>query len=166
MAGNPYAAYGTTREDSVKMTQLARRATAHPLAEMFDWLDSVAPFRTTWTESFIPVEEFVEDGHYVVRADLPGIDPATDVDVTIADETLTIHGERHAEEHDKHRTEVHYGSFTRRLRLPHGCQDQDVKATYDAGVLTVSMPIAEPATEPTHVPVSLGGGEGAAPTAS
>ena len=148
------------------MTQLARRATINPLAEMFDWLDTVAPFRSAWTDSYIPVEEYVEDGHYVVRADLPGVDPAKDIDVSIADETLTIHGERHGEEHDKHRTEMHYGSFTRRLRLPHGCQDQDVTASYDAGVLTVSMPIAEPATEPVHVPVSLGGGETDVPTTS
>jgi HSP20 family molecular chaperone IbpA len=45
-----------------------------------------------------PVEEYVADGQYVVRADLPGM------------------------EHDEHRSELRYGSFTPRLRLPHSCR--------------------------------------------
>ncbi|WGX95085.1 Hsp20/alpha crystallin family protein [Nocardioides sp. L-11A] len=138
------------------MTQLARRGTFTPLTDVFDWLETTGPFRAVWNDSYIPVEEYVADGRYVVRADLPGIDPDKDVEVSIADDSLTIHGERHGEEHDKYRSEMHYGSFTRRLRLPHGCRAEDVTASYDAGVLTVSMPMAEPETAPVHIAITRG----------
>ncbi|GAA3517834.1 Hsp20/alpha crystallin family protein [Nocardioides daeguensis] len=138
------------------MTQLARRGPRTPLTDMFDWLETAAPFRAAWSDSYIPVEEYVADGRYVVRADLPGIDPEKDVEVNIADDALTIHGERRGEEHDTYRSEMHYGSFTRRLRLPKGCRADDVSASYDAGVLTVSMPIADAETEPVRVPIAHG----------
>ncbi|WGY04521.1 HSP20 family small heat-shock protein [Nocardioides sp. QY071] len=138
------------------MTQLVRRGGFTPLTDVFDWLETTGPFRAVLNDGYIPVEEYVDDGHYVVRADLPGIDPDKDVEVSIADDALTIHGERRGEEHDKYRSEMHYGSFTRRLRLPHGCRAEDVTATYDAGVLTVSMPVAEPEAAPVQVPIAHG----------
>lgn len=138
------------------MTQLARRSSFTPLTDVFDWLETTGPFRAVLSDGYIPVEEYVDDGHYVVRADLPGIDPDKDVEVSIADDSLTIHGERRGEEHDKYRSEMHYGSFTRRLRLPHGCRAEDVKASYDSGVLTVSMPMAEPESAPVHVAIAHG----------
>lgn len=137
------------------MTTLAHRAPS-PFSEMLEWLDTT-PLRTAWKESFLPVEEYAEDGRYVIRADLPGIDPDKDVKVTIDDDVLTIHAERREEEHDKHRSEVRYGSFTRQVRLPRGCKQDDVTASYAAGVLEVSVPLAEPASEPIEIPVGRSG---------
>jgi HSP20 family molecular chaperone IbpA len=133
------------------MTLLTHRPTT-PLSELFDWLDTRTFLHPT--DAYIPVDEFVEDGTYVVRADLPGIDPDKDVSVVIEDNLLTIQGERHEEKHDKHRSEVRYGSFTRHLRLPTGCRGDDVTASYADGVLKVSMPMIDAPGEPTKVPIA------------
>lgn len=138
------------------MTQLVHRG-AGPFNEMFEWLENVSPFRGTWAESYIPVEEFVRDDRYVVRADLPGIDPAKDVEVTIQDDMLTIHGERHEEQHAKHHSEMRYGSFTRQLRLPKGSTGEGVSATYTAGVLEVTLPMPKSQTETISIPVARNG---------
>jgi HSP20 family protein len=135
------------------MTPLVRRRPS-PLSDMLEWLDAVSPLHTTWGESFIPVEEFVEGGKYVVRADLPGVDPDKDIVVSVDNDILTIRGERREEEHDKHRSEVRYGSFARHLQLPKGWKGGDVVATYAKGVLEVSLPVAQQATEPTRVPIA------------
>jgi hypothetical protein len=67
---------------------------------------------------------------------------------------LRLHGERRAEEHDRYRTEIRYGSFDRVLTLPAGTKPEDVTAEHADGVLTVSMPAATtPARqEPTPDP--------------
>jgi HSP20 family molecular chaperone IbpA len=99
------------------------------------------------------VESYTEDGKFVVRADLPGVDPEKEIEVKVDGDVLTIHGERHEEEHDNGHSEVRYGSFTRSVRLPKGATAGDVVATYDAGVLVVTVPMAEAAAEPIKVPV-------------
>jgi HSP20 family protein len=138
------------------MTLLAHHSTS-PVSEMLQWLDTVSPFRGTWSDSFIPVEQYAEEGRYVVRADLPGIDPDKDVTVTIDNDILTIHGERREEHHDKHHSEVRYGSFSRQFQLPKGCKSDDVSATYAAGVLQVSLPVADVVAEPTRIPSARAG---------
>jgi HSP20 family protein len=63
------------------------------------------------------VEEFAEDGTLVVRADLPGIDPDKDVEISLRDHALTIEAERREEEKTEKRhdicSELRYGSFSR-----------------------------------------------------
>jgi len=135
------------------MTALTRRSST-PLSEMLDWLDTVQPFHFSTIAPYIKVDEFVEEGRYVVRADLPGIDPEKDVEVSIDGDILTIHGERREETREKHRSEVRYGSFTRSFALPAGCQKDQVTARYEAGVLEVSIPTTSPTTEPIQIPVS------------
>ena len=68
-------------------------------------------------------------------------------------DVLRLRGERRTEEHDRHRTEIRYGSFERLVSLPPGTTPQDVTATYADGVLTVSMPMGAPAT-PAKIPVT------------
>jgi len=95
----------------------------------------------------IKVEELMDGNELVVRAELPGIDPENDVDVSISEGALTIqaHREERQEEKEKggYRTEFRYGSFSRTLRLPEGATADDVKATYTDGVLEVRVPIPE-----------------------
>jgi HSP20 family molecular chaperone IbpA len=136
---------------------LMTRRSSSPIAEMVDWFETMTPFRQAWSEGFIPVEEFREDGHYVVRADLPGIDPDKDVTVTVDDGYLLIEGERRHEEHDEHHSEVRFGSFSRRIPLPKGCTGDDVTASYDSGVLTVTLPAAAEVPQPTRIPVARSG---------
>src|SRR5262249_24858945 len=92
---------------------------------MFDEWARVFPFRAMpfphWhdVDDVIRVEEFRDDGTLVVRADLPGIDPDKDVELTVSDGMLRIHAERREEDkkEDKGylRLELRYGSLSRTL---------------------------------------------------
>jgi HSP20 family protein len=81
-----------------------------------------------------------------ISAELPGIDPK-DVNVSIADNSITIKGEKkaHHEEKDKHyyRVERSYGSFTRTIPLPTEVDMNNIAATFTQGVLHVSLPKVE-----------------------
>ena len=114
------------------------------------------PFRAVpfphwwWVEDLIRVEEYREDGTLVIRADLPGIDPDKDVELTVSDGTLHIEAERREEEKREEkgyvRREVRYGSLSRSLPLPPGVTEADITATYKDGVLEIRIP--EPKREP------------------
>ena len=93
----------------------------------------------------IRLEDEMEDGHYLLRAELPGIDPAKDVDITVRDGQLTIKAERSEKKESKGRSEFSYGSFTRSVTLPAGANEDDIKASYDKGILTVDVAIPEQA---------------------
>lgn len=108
---------------------------------------------------WLPVEEFVEDNALVLRAEMPGIDPDKDVDLTIADNMLTIAAHREDKKEDKKKDSYHsefrYGSFVRSLPLPVGTKAADIKASYKDGVLEVRVPVSETsATDVTRVPVT------------
>ncbi|HEU0042734.1 MAG TPA: Hsp20/alpha crystallin family protein, partial [Jiangellaceae bacterium] len=89
----------------------------------------------------------------VLRAELPGIDPARDVEIEIGDGRLTISGERREEHKEKTRREFHYGSFSRTVSLPAGAHEEDVTASYTDGVLEVRVPIttARPQTRKVEI---------------
>jgi HSP20 family protein len=129
---------------------------------MFEDWPRTMPLRRPWLvttdvvhDEMIPVEEYGDDEKFVVRAEIPGIDPEKDVEVTVSDGLLTIHGERHEEKKEDEkgyrRREFRYGSFTRNLRLPTGVKETDVKATYKDGVLEITVPT--PKTSTTKVMV-------------
>lgn len=110
-------------------------------------------------KSWLRVEEFVDDKTLVVRAELPGIDPDKDVDISVVDGELQIQAEREAKsEHkdkDSYRSEFQYGSFLRTVTLPPGATEADVTATYADGVLEIRVPIAEAvAPAPTKIPIT------------
>ena len=96
---------------------------------------------------FLPaVETYTQDGQYVVRLDLPGID-AKDVEVTAEAGILTIKGERkkahEVKDADHQYSEVFAGRFERRLPLPQGVDTEKLKARYNQGVLEVSVPLPQ-----------------------
>lgn len=136
------------------MTALAHRDGTSLIGELMTWMGAAAG------EPEIKVEEFVEDGRHVIRADLPGVDPRKDITLTVEGHLLRLHGERRAEKHDEHRSEIRYGSFERVIALPRDTRPEDVTAEYVGGVLTVSMPATgtqHPATIPvTHREVADG----------
>jgi HSP20 family protein len=121
------------------------------LDRLFDEWMRMMPFRPIlfphWREAgnLIPVEEFREDGTLVLRADLPGIDPDKDVEVTVSDGMLRIEAERHADEKGEEkgyvRQELRYGSLSRSLSLPVGVAEAEITATYKDGVLEVRVPV-------------------------
>lgn len=93
-----------------------------------------------WTPQ---VEMFERDGELVLRADLPGLSK-DDVKVELADNAVTIEGERRAEREEKHegfyRSERSYGKFYRRMPLPQSVNTDDARASFHDGVLEVTMP--------------------------
>lgn len=103
----------------------------------------------------IRVEEFLEDDRLVVRAEIPGIDPENDIEVTISHGALHIDvmREQKAEhkERDGFRTEFRYGSFSRTIPLPAGTYETEVKATYDNGILEIRLPVAKTTTRKVQV---------------
>jgi HSP20 family molecular chaperone IbpA len=115
--------------------------------QLLDWLET--PFATLRPQQMIRLEEFTEEGRYVLRAELPGIDPGKDVEVSVADGVLTIHAERKEQQKEGRRTEFRYGSFTRSIALPAGADEYDITAVYDKGVLEIAVGLKEPA-ETTH----------------
>jgi HSP20 family protein len=125
------------------MAGVARRSSSARIPDMFDWLES------PWT-SFLPfgaahafrVEDYTEDGRYVVRAELPGLDSEKDVEVTVEAGILTIRAERGEEKKDAHRSEFRYGSLSRSVTLPAGADIDKITATYDKGILEVTVPMA------------------------
>ena len=91
------------------------------------------------------VEECQDVDTLVVRAEMPGLDPDKDVEITITDQTLHLRAERRqetkVEEQGRYRSEFHYGSFARSVPLPAGAAEDDVKATYKDGILEVRIPL-------------------------
>lgn len=83
------------------------------------------------------------DGEVELTVELPGLEQK-DVDVTLADDILTIRGEKSAEEEEKGKQfrvmERRYGSFARSFEVPAGLEPSAVKATIEKGVLTVRFP--------------------------
>jgi HSP20 family protein len=125
------------------MSALTRRESKGLFPDLFDWLESPFSVLHPFMAQPMRLEDYIEDGHYVVRAELPGIDPEKQVEVTVSNGVLTIHAERHEKTETKHRSEFYYGSFSRHIRLPEGADENDVTATYDKGILKVTVGLKE-----------------------
>jgi HSP20 family protein len=97
-----------------------------------------SPFRD------IKVEEFLDGEQLVIRAELPGVDPDRDIDVSVDNGVLTISAERRESTREKvdrgFHSEFRYGSFVRQIRLPAGTSSEVISATYKDGVLEIRMP--------------------------
>jgi HSP20 family protein len=110
---------------------------ARPFAELFEWMESpITMFRPLLGQS-IRMEDFFRDGHYVIRAELPGVNPQEDLDVTVSEGVLTIKAERREEEVDKSHSEFRYGALSRRIPLPATADTEHIRASYDNGILEV-----------------------------
>jgi HSP20 family protein len=98
-----------------------------------------------WSRGAVDVrfEVTESDNAIEMSAELPGIDEK-DVELTLSDGVLTIKGEKKAEketkEKDYYLSERRYGSFVRSLRLPDSIDESKIKANFDKGVLTVTLP--------------------------
>lgn len=107
---------------------------------------------------FVPAVETRRDGDdLVVKVDLPGIDPAKDVDVELNRNVLTISGERRTENESEGFHEVRYGTFSRSITVPGEISADAISADYDAGVLTVRVAGAYTSSSATKIQVTRGG---------
>ncbi|OBH06898.1 Hsp20/alpha crystallin family protein [Mycobacterium sp. E1747] len=125
-----------------------------PFPDFFSAFPSFAGIRPMFDTRLMRLEDETVDGHYEVRAEIPGIDPAKDVDITVHDGQLTIKAERSEKKQFDGRSEFSYGSFVRTVSLPSNVNEDDIKATYDKGILTVSVPVSAPPPEAKHVKVA------------
>ena len=104
------------------------------------------------------IDVFEQEGEFVVRADLPGVEKK-DVQVTVTEDQLEIRGERRQDkqvyEMNLQRSECEYGSFQRRLALGFEPDPGLVVAKFAGGVLEVRIPIpAEKRMEPKKIAIS------------
>jgi len=97
-------------------------------------------------KQFVPAADvFSRNGDLVVKMDLPGIE-LKDIHVKLDEGMLMVSGERKADKEIKeegyYRKESSYGLFERRMSVPKGITEADIKAHYDNGVLEIVMPRA------------------------
>ena len=100
------------------------------------------------------LEESVQDDRYVIRAELPGLDPENDIEVTVDGRILTIRAERRQQANGPSRSEFRYGSLARAVRLPARVDAEDVTARYEKGVLEISIPVGAVKPEGTRIPIA------------
>jgi HSP20 family protein len=111
--------------------------------------------RGTWQP---PVDIFETAAkEFVIKAELPGL-KREDIDLTVENSTLTVRGERHRDpdvaEDRYHRIERQYGAFSRSFTLPATVDAGRVRAEYQDGVLTVTLPVREEA-RPRQIQVEV-----------
>ena len=111
----------------------------------FDRIAGRAFSRDTWVPA-LDVRE--SQDRFDVTVDLPGLEP-DDVNVTFEDGMLSISGKREFSAEDRgetwHRIERSFGTFARSMRLPQTADTERIEATFEKGVLTVSVPKTEQA---------------------
>ena len=115
-----------------------------------------------WESGWLRVEEYVDDGTLIVRAELPDIDPEKDVELSVANGVLHIRAQREEKtekkEKDVYRSEFRYGAFVRDVALPKGVSGNDITASYKDGILEIRAPMAKAEEKPpvTKVPIARG----------
>ena len=105
------------------------------------------PVGTARVPRFMPMDLYRSGDHYVLHADLPGVDPGS-VDIDVENGTLTIKAERSSRTEDDVQWlagERFTGTYMRQLSLGDGIDTEAISATYHNGVLTVTIPVADKA---------------------
>jgi HSP20 family protein len=104
-------------------------------------------FDQAWSQArqaAIPMDAYRRGDSFVINLDLPGVDPAS-VDLTVERNSLTISAERHWEPGEDDQvvaSERRQGAFSRQLLLGEGLDAEHIHASYENGVLTVTIPVA------------------------
>ncbi|MFZ1050345.1 MAG: Hsp20/alpha crystallin family protein [Candidatus Sulfotelmatobacter sp.] len=111
------------------------------------------------TTTFAPPVDIYEDEHNItLKLEVPGIEEK-DIDVSVENSTLTVHGERKIEKEEKEenfrRVERQYGSFTRSFTLPSSVDPGQVTAHYDKGVLKIKL-AKKAEAKPKQIKVNVG----------
>jgi len=118
-----------------------------------------AVFGSSSRPAAMPMDAYRQGESFIVHLDLPGVD-AESIDLTVEQNVLTVHAERRPPASDNAERVVGerpYGVFSRQLFLGDTLDSDHLTAEYDAGVLTIKIPVAEQA-KPRKVEVTAGGG--------
>ncbi len=139
------------------MNKLAVQRQSRPLlpelSHLVTGLPAFAGLRPFFENHLLRLEDGTREGIYEVRAELPGVDPIEDVEVTVRDGRLTIKALRTRSTESNGLSEFSYGSFSRTVPLPADADEDDISATYDRGILTVSVPLSDAEPSEKHVEV-------------
>jgi len=115
---------------------------------------------TDWFEVDFPrplpairFEDKISDQEYVLRAELPGLEPDKDVQITSLNGVLTVKAERREEEKGLNRTEFRYAALQRSVRLPANADEAAIKATYHKGIVEITVPLTAP--QPAARPIAI-----------
>ncbi len=116
--------------------------------------------------NFIPPVDIYEDVHQLVlKLEVPGI-PQDDLQINLENQTLTVKGERNFVKDEKeenfHRIERRYGSFVRSFTLPATVETDSAQATYENGVLSITL-LKKEAAKPKQVKIEIGSGSNSKP---
>ncbi len=94
------------------------------------------------------VNAYVSGDQFCIEAEIPGVEKK-DLEISVEGDVLTLRGERKMSRETKEENyflqESRYGSFLRRLTLPEGVNTENIQASYENGILKVTMPIAQKA---------------------
>lgn len=126
-----------------------------PFSELDRLAGNLLQFRTG--PRFMPVDLFRDGDHYLLAADLPGVDPGS-IDLDLDGQLLTIRAERTSSDHDGVKwltQERPSGSYMRQFSLGEGVDSARISASYDNGVLSVMLPISEKA-RPRKIEIESG----------
>ncbi|MET7401976.1 Hsp20/alpha crystallin family protein [Dactylosporangium sp. NPDC005572] len=103
------------------------------------------------------IEEYTDGDTYVIRVEVPGLDPDKDIRLSVFGDRLQIRVERTDERLDKAHSEFHYGVFTRTLQLPLDAQADGITAGYAAGILDIRVPLTGRAEPGREIPITVAG---------
>ena len=140
------------------MTYLTlRRPTLNPYRFFNAPFVSNRPYVVSDENTMRPTTDISEtDDSYEVRAELPGI-PKDDIHISVKDNVLSIKGEKRQENEDESKTykriERRYGTFERNFTLPPKVDTDNIKAKFNDGVLTLSIPKPEE-VKPKEIPIA------------
>jgi HSP20 family molecular chaperone IbpA len=107
--------------------------------DLYEWLESSRAVLPARPGQPIRTEDYIENGRFVVRAEMPGIDPDREARISVSMGIMTIHAHRHEDQDGQRRSEFRYGSFTRHVALPVTADESDVRASYHQGIIEVSV---------------------------
>jgi HSP20 family protein len=147
-------------ETSVQASRLPmRQRLMEPWPRLFDLLDSLTPGELTWHPEYdhvLRLEQIRRDGELLIRAEIPGVDPEEDIEITLDHDVLTIEAQREERHEEGARSEFHYGRLRRCITLPEEIDEDDITASYVDGILEISvtMPsMTEESTPSNRIPI-------------
>jgi HSP20 family protein len=120
--------------------------------------DLPSRYRVNMAAGYPAINVWTNEDGAVISAELPGVNPS-DLDISVVSDTLTLKGQRNRDDCGEdvrfHRRERGCGSFTRKFQLPFTVEPGKVEATFEKGVLEITLPRAE-ADKPRKIAIKAG----------
>ncbi|MGZ4830814.1 MAG: Hsp20/alpha crystallin family protein [Candidatus Angelobacter sp.] len=147
----------TRRDPSFELTSLQDRVN-QLFSQTFGGFEGLGFEQPLTSANFLPPVDIFEDEHNItLQAEIPGVKPE-DLSITLENNVLVITGERKFKDEETkdnyHRIERRYGKFTRSFTLPASVDPQNVNATFENGVLDITLPKRE-AFKPKQITIGV-----------